>query len=53
MASGWFDKIDGSASYRVEVALKYRGNGYNLAQFYNVYDWVADDGFTNFVTWVG
>jgi len=51
----WFeyDKIDSSASYRVEVAPKYRGNGYNLARFYSVYDWVADDGFNNFSEWVG
>ena len=48
-----YDKIDGSASYRVEVAQKYRGNGYNLARFYSVYDWVADDGFNNFAGWVG
>jgi MTH538 TIR-like domain (DUF1863) len=48
-----YDKIDGSASYRVEVAQKYRGNGYNLASFYSVYDWVADDGFNNFADWVG
>lgn len=48
-----YDKIDGSASYRVEVAQKYRGKGYNLARFYSVYDWVADDGFNNFAGWVG
>lgn len=48
-----YDKIDGAASYRVEVAQKYRGNGYNLANFFGTYDWVADDGFNNFATWVG
>lgn len=47
-----YDKIDGSASYRVEVAQKYRGNSYNLANFYNVYDWVENDGFNNFASWV-
>lgn len=51
----WFEykKIDGSASYQFEVEQKYRGNGYNLSQFYSVYDWVTDNGFNNFSTWVG
>jgi hypothetical protein len=48
-----YDKIDGTASYRVEVAQKYRGNGYNLSRFYSIYDWVANDGYNNFATWVG
>jgi hypothetical protein len=48
-----YDKIDGSASYRVEVAQKYRGNGYNLSNFYSAYDWVSDDGYNNFSSWVG
>lgn len=48
-----YDKIDGSASYRVEVAQKYRGNGYNLSNFFSIYDWVANDGYNNFASWVG
>lgn len=48
-----YDKIDGSASYRVEVAQKYRGNGYNLSNFYSTHDWVSDDGYNNFSNWVG
>lgn len=48
-----YDKIDGSASYRVEVAQKYRGNGYNLGNFFSAYDWVSDDGYNNFSGWVG
>lgn len=48
-----YDKIDGSASYRVEVGAKYRGKRFNLSNFYKTYDWVADDGFNNFSTWVG
>jgi hypothetical protein len=48
-----YDKINGCASYRVEVRQKYRGKGYCLADFYSVYDWVADDGFNNFAGWVG
>lgn len=47
-----YNEIDDSASYRVEVAQKYRGNGYHLGNFYNVYDWVADDGYNTFSTWV-
>lgn len=48
-----YDEIDGSASYRVEVAQKYRGKGYRLGEFYNHYDWVDDHGYNNFATWVG
>lgn len=48
-----YEKIDGSASYRVKCAKKYRGNGYNLTAFYNTYDWVVDDGYNNFAIWVG
>jgi len=48
-----YSKIDGASSYRVEVAGKYRGNGYALGRFYSVYDWIADDGFNNFSTWIG
>lgn len=48
-----YEKIDGSASYYVDVANKYKGNGYNLSNFYNTYDWVTNDGFSNFATWVG
>lgn len=47
-----YERIDGSASYRVEVAQKYRGNGYNLSNFFNVYDWVSDNGYNNFATWI-
>ena len=51
----WYEytEIDGSSSYRVEVAQKYRGKGFSLSQFYNVYDWISDKGFDNFSTWVG
>lgn len=48
-----YEEIDGSASYRVDVAQKYRGNGYDLSNFFPTYDWVADDGFANFSMWVG
>jgi hypothetical protein len=48
-----YSKIDGSSSYRVDVAHKYRGNGYNLNNFFYVYDWVSDNGYSNFSKWVG
>ena len=53
--SGWIDytKIDGTASYRVEVAAKHFGKFYKLSSLYRVYDWIQDDGFNNFATWVG
>ncbi|WP_296892359.1 TIR domain-containing protein [Thiobacillus sp.] len=49
-----YDKIDGLASYRTEVAVpqQYRGQGYNLGRFYTVYDWIADNGFNTFAKWV-
>ena len=48
-----YEKIDSSATYRVNVGDEYRGNGYNLSRFYSTYDWVADDGYENFSDWVG
>ena len=48
-----YDAIEGSASFRVDVAQKYRGQGYNLSKFYDTYDWVEDSGFDNFARWVG
>jgi len=51
---GWvpYTEIDGSASYAVNVPQQYRGNGYNLGNWYKVYDWVANDGYNNFASWV-
>ncbi|SRR6266550_7111804 len=47
-------EIDDGASYRIEgVAQKYRGNGFDLTEFYQEYDWVADDGYNNFASWIG
>jgi hypothetical protein len=49
-----YAEIDGSASYRTGgVEQQCRGNGYNLGQWYPVYDWMADDGYNNFSTWIG
>jgi hypothetical protein len=49
-----YAEIDGSASYRTGgVSEQYRGKGFNLAQWYPEYDWVGDDGYSNFATWLG
>jgi hypothetical protein len=49
-----YAEIDGSASYQTGgVAEQYRGKGFNLSQWCSIYDWVADDGYNNFATWVG
>ncbi len=47
-----YDKIDGSASYAVQVSEQYSGNGYHLGDLYSLYDWVADNGYNNFSLWV-
>lgn len=49
-----YAEIDGSASHTTaRVAQQYRGKGFNLAQWYKVYDWIEDNGYDNFSTWVG
>jgi hypothetical protein len=46
--------VDGSASYQTGgVATKYWGEGFHFGNFFPTYDWVADDGYDNFSTWVG
>lgn len=47
-----YDRIDGSADYTVQVEQQYRGQGYNLGNWYQVYDWYANDGYNNFSSWV-
>jgi hypothetical protein len=49
-----YTDIDGVASYQTGgVAMQYRNRAFKLAEFYREYDWVADDGYNNFTTWVG
>jgi hypothetical protein len=49
-----YSEIDGSASYQTGgVAQQYRNQGFNFAQWYPEYDWVANDGYNNFASWVG
>jgi MTH538 TIR-like domain (DUF1863) len=49
-----YSEIDGTSSYRTGgLAQEYRGKGFNLSNWYPSYDWVIDDGYRNFATWVG
>jgi len=49
-----YSEIDGNATYQTGgVPPQYHGKGYNLAQWYPEYDWVANDGYNNFAIWVG
>ena len=49
-----YSEIDSGASYRTGgVGQQYRGKGFNLTSWYRTYDWVANDGYNNFSTWVG
>jgi antiphage defense system Thoeris ThsB-like protein len=48
-----YAEIDGRSSYQAAVGFEYRGKGFNLAQWYPEYDWVADNGYQNFGSWIG
>jgi Thoeris protein ThsB, TIR-like domain len=49
-----YTEIDGSASYQIDgVQPQYRAKGFNLAQWYPEYDWVSNDRYHNFSSWVG
>jgi hypothetical protein len=54
IGSDWvkYDKIDGSATYAVNVPEQYRNQGYNLSSWYPSHDWITSDGFTNFSNWL-
>lgn len=48
-----YAEIDDSASYRTGgVPQQYRGKGFNLAGWYPAHDWVTDDGYSNFGSWI-
>ena len=48
-----YSKIDNSSTYScTQVALQFRDRGFNLSNFYKVYDWHTDDGFNNFASWL-
>lgn len=49
-----YAEIDGTASYQTgRVEPQYRGEGFTLAEWYPEYDWLTDDGYQNFSSWVG
>ena len=49
-----YTAVDGCASYQTDgVASKYWGKGFHLGNFFPTYDWINDDGYDNFATWVG
>ncbi len=51
----WYDytDIDGTASFQTGgVPSRFHGQGYNLTEFCPVFDWVSQDGYNNFGTWV-
>jgi hypothetical protein len=49
-----YDEIDGGSSYRLGTPApeRLRGKGFNLGRFYPTYDWVTDDGYENFSSWI-
>jgi len=48
-----YEELEGSASYRCEaIAKEYRGQFFQLSALKPVYDWVKDNGYNNFATWV-
>lgn len=52
--AAWVDYVD-YPSYRLKTQAPSHkwGNGYQLSSERRVYDWVADDGYNNFSTWIG
>jgi hypothetical protein len=54
IAGDWvkYDKIDGSATYSVNVDEQYRNKGFKLSKWYPVYGWNTNNGFTNFSNWL-
>lgn len=47
-----YDKIDGSATYAVNVGADRRGKGLKLSALFKVYDWDAGKGYDNFSSWL-
>lgn len=49
-----YTEIDGSASYKVNIAEPYRNKGYNFSTYgFKTHDWIGDKGYDNFASWVG
>lgn len=53
-SNGWvkYDKIDGTADFAVKAHPQHRGKGFNLSNFFKLYDWVEDNGYDNFSMWL-
>lgn len=52
---GWskYIEVDGRASYQLDgAAPQYRGKAFTLDRLFPVYDWVTDDGYSNFGRWI-
>lgn len=49
----WVDYTDLDGWNVNQVDEKYRGIVYRLSSEYSIYDWIADDGYTNFDAWIG
>lgn len=47
-----YSKIDGSAKLFATVAPSFWGKSLKLSQLFSIYDWDADDGYSNFASWV-
>jgi hypothetical protein len=48
-----YTKIEDKSDFTIpQVAAAYRGKGYNLGNFYPIYDWIANDGYNKFNNWV-
>jgi hypothetical protein len=48
-----YTDMDGCASYRTDgVGQKYCGNGFHFGRLFPTYDWVADDGYNKFSSWL-
>jgi hypothetical protein len=49
-----YEEIGGSACYQGNAVVeRYRGKGFDFGRWYPVYDWAGDEGYANFVKWVG
>ncbi len=47
-----YERINGTADYTCNVGEPYRGKGFNLSNWYPVYEWNGDNGYENFASWV-
>lgn len=47
-----YDKIDGSATFTVNVGTARRGKGFKLSELFKLYDWDAGKGYDNFSSWL-